>query len=551
MRLTAGCLRELLYGVSFSQTIYSLDAAGNRTQVLEGAPPNQPASITVPSTSTNGSYTISWTAPTSGTVDLYELYESTSSSFSSQTRIYSGTAQSKAVSGKGNGTYYYRVRACSVSCGGYRAGANGTTVTLPPAIPGAISAPATSDTGSYTVRWGASGSGTVTAYQLYESTNSSFTGQTRVYNALGTSTQISGRADGTLYYRARACNGGACSGYTASRSIAITVRPSTPSSISIPSSSSTGSYTISWGSSTGPVTAYQLEEATNASFSAATQVYSGTARSVGLSGRGNGTYYYRVRACNGANTCSGMRTGGNALSVLLPPGAPSSISGPSKSVTGTYSVAFGTASGIVTRYEVYESRNASFSPQSLVHNSSSTSVAISGRGNGTYYYRARACNGSGCGSFTSTISVVVALPPSVPGAMSIPSSSGTGSYTVSWGAASGNVTAYELQEATTQTFTNATLIYSGSAQSFAVSGRGNGNYWYRVRACNGSNNCSGMRNGANSAHVTLPPSAPSSISVPATSNNGTYTVSWTAPTGQFTRYELWEATNSTSPAKHV
>lgn len=230
-----------------TQTIYDLDPAGNRTQVREGATPNQPASLTVPSSSTSGSYVISWTAPTSGTVDVYELYESTSSSFSSQTRIYSGTGLSKTVSGKGNGTYYYRVRACSVSCGGYRAGANGTTVTLPPAVPGAISLPATSDTGTYTVSWGASSSGTVTAYELYEATNSSFTGQTRVHNGLGTSAQISGRADGSLYYRARACNGSACSGYTASKSIAIKIRPSTPSSISIPSSSSTGSYTISWG----------------------------------------------------------------------------------------------------------------------------------------------------------------------------------------------------------------------------------------------------------------------------------------------------------------
>lgn len=84
-----------------TQTIYDLDPAGNRTQVREGATPNQPASLTVPSSSTSGSYVISWTAPTSGTVDVYELYESTSSSFSSQTRIYSGTGLSKTVSGKG------------------------------------------------------------------------------------------------------------------------------------------------------------------------------------------------------------------------------------------------------------------------------------------------------------------------------------------------------------------------------------------------------------------------------------------------------------------
>ena len=65
------------------RVIYRLDAAGNRTQVTSGTPAGVPATITVPSSSTSGSYTISWGAA-SGTVTAYQLYESTNSSFSGQ-----------------------------------------------------------------------------------------------------------------------------------------------------------------------------------------------------------------------------------------------------------------------------------------------------------------------------------------------------------------------------------------------------------------------------------------------------------------------------------
>jgi YD repeat-containing protein len=108
--------------------VYSYDAAGNRKQVLSGGPPGVPASITVPASSSTGAFTISWGAAT-GTMTGYQLMQATNASFSGETSVYSGTALSVALTGRGSGTYYYRVRAClDVSCGGYRTGANGVTV---------------------------------------------------------------------------------------------------------------------------------------------------------------------------------------------------------------------------------------------------------------------------------------------------------------------------------------------------------------------------------------------------------------------------------------
>jgi YD repeat-containing protein len=111
--------------------IYKYDAAGNRSQVISGTLPGVPASITVPASSSTGNYTISWGAA-SGTVTAYELFQATNSSFSGETTVYTGTALSVALSGRANGTYYYRVRAClDTSCSGYRTGANGVTVAKP------------------------------------------------------------------------------------------------------------------------------------------------------------------------------------------------------------------------------------------------------------------------------------------------------------------------------------------------------------------------------------------------------------------------------------
>jgi hypothetical protein len=304
--------------------------------------------------------------------------------------------------------------------------------------------------------------------------------------------------------------------------------PSVPPSISVPSSSITGSYTISWGASTGSVTAYELYQATNASFSGASKVYSGATASAALTGRGNGTYYYRVRACNTTVACSGYATGGNSIVVTLPPSAPASISVPSGSITGGYTISWGTSTGNVTAYELQEATNSSFTGATLAYSGTLTIKAISGKGNGSYYYRVRACNtAAACSGYTTGASpTLVTLPPSVPGATSVPSAyNNTGAYTISWGASTGLVTAYELLESVV--FGSETLIYSGTATSTSVSAKADNVYSYRVRACNTTAACSGYSatqgNGASVYVDKIAPTPPASTFM---STNGGYILSW-------------------------
>jgi YD repeat-containing protein len=111
--------------------IYYYDQAGNRDRVVTGTITGVPASIAVPASSTTGSYTISWGVST-GTVTAYQLFEATNPSFTGATLLYTGTARSRAISGRLNGTYYYRVRSCiDVICSNYRTGTRGVVVTRP------------------------------------------------------------------------------------------------------------------------------------------------------------------------------------------------------------------------------------------------------------------------------------------------------------------------------------------------------------------------------------------------------------------------------------
>ena len=58
-------------------------------------------------------------------------------------------------------------------------------------------------------------------------------------------------ATGSYAYRVQACNSSGCSGYTTSGAVVVTIPPSTASIVSVPSTSSTGSYTVNWGGVAG------------------------------------------------------------------------------------------------------------------------------------------------------------------------------------------------------------------------------------------------------------------------------------------------------------
>src|SRR3546814_3800646 len=113
--------------------------------------PPDPPSLSVPGSSYTGTYTVSWNSPPGAT--RYRLEELSGSGAWNEIQVTSIT--SEILSGKGNGTFSYRVRACidtsPSSCGGY-SNIESVTDTLRPAPP-SLTLPESSDTGNYTANW--------------------------------------------------------------------------------------------------------------------------------------------------------------------------------------------------------------------------------------------------------------------------------------------------------------------------------------------------------------------------------------------------------------
>jgi YD repeat-containing protein len=102
-------------------------ASGTGTINEDNTPPGTPGGITPGfqyKTSATQSYSLNWTAPTTGVPTRYELYRSTNS-FATQTLIQSNMNLSYIGSVSTNAEYSFRVRACNTyGCGPYSGTAN-------------------------------------------------------------------------------------------------------------------------------------------------------------------------------------------------------------------------------------------------------------------------------------------------------------------------------------------------------------------------------------------------------------------------------------------
>jgi|GEM_PF-1861810 len=168
--------------------------------------------------------------------------------------------------------------------------------------------------------------------------------------------------------------------------------PATPTSLSVPTSSTTGSYTVTWGASPTAGATYRLEEATDSAFTSGLRTVVGgtTSLSAAITGRSAGlTYYYRVRA-EKDGLSSGWLTGGGCYIGASMPG---SISIPIASSTDSYAVSWGASPTAGVTYRLEEATDSAFTNglRTVVSDMTSLSAAISGRATGvTYYYRVRA-----------------------------------------------------------------------------------------------------------------------------------------------------------------
>ena len=395
-----------------------------------------------PSYVTTGSYPVSWTAITGAS--RYEMQEHKDSG--SWTQVYSGTALSKAISGKTSGVYGYQVRACNPSaCGAWSAEVS-VSVTLPPTAVSTITLPATALNGNYTVAWTASAG--ATSYTLQEKVGSG--SWTTAYTGAALSKAYTGKATGSYSYQVRGCNDAGCTAYSAIKTVQSILPPAAKPTLTVPANSTTGSYTASW-TAVATATSYTLEEQIGSGAWTAFGANTGTSQALGS--RATGTYHYRVKGCNAAG-CGPVSTTGTTVILTVPTSAPT-LTVPATNTTGSYTVSWTTVA-TATSYQIQESANGG--AWTALYTGAATSKAVSGKTSGSYRYQGWACNATGCGAYSAIKTIAVTAIPVTPGFTDslkrIWYRSGPGGSTLthiqcsaSWAAVAGAAT-YELKAGT-------------------------------------------------------------------------------------------------------
>ena len=404
--------------------------------------------------------------------------------------------------------------------------------------------------GSYTIAWKKAGRD-VGRFKLYETPPNG--SRSQVYYGTGLSKSFSGKANGSYKYEVYALRNDFSNPYepdirwmrtdTLTLVVNKIVTPPIMSKPAAPSTDSDRKIYVSWSASTGNgITQYQLYVNKSGS-STWGQAYIGSGRAYTYTAPSDGTYNFKVRAYNTVGWGGFSSTDSTITSAR--PGTPTSISAPSIDYDGSVYVSWGASSGSVDKYQLYQQTNDG--AWALVYDSTGRS-RTSTLADGKYKFKVRACNNESsfvnCTAYKESTYSYVVKTPGVPSSISgVPSSTTSKSVTVSWGASSGTIKRYELQ----QSYNGGTYynIYTSTGRSKSAS-LGLGTYQYRVRACNevlGTTACSGYRT-SNIMAVTLP--SPLSFSVVAsTSPIGTIKLNWSGVV-EATSYTLQESKNSGS-----
>ena len=195
------------------------------------------------------------------------------------------------------------------------------------------------------------------------------------------------------------------------------------------------------------------------------------------------TYYYKVKAANGAGESAYSNVVSGKVVVTPKPAAPVVKIGNS-STSGKPMLTWNAVSG-ATSYKVYRatSQNGTYS---LLGTTTATSYTNAGAKAGTtYYYRVKACNDAGLSPYSNIVSgqsKAVTPKPSAP-VVKIGHSATSGKPMLTWNAVSG-ATSYKVYRATSQNGTYS-LLGTVTATSYTNTGAKAGTtYYYKVKAVN-------------------------------------------------------------------
>ena len=261
---------------------------------------------------------------------------------------------------------------------------------------------------------------------------------------------------------------------------------------------------------------------------------------------GSTTYLYRVSACNSV-TCAPNPTPASATTA---PVAPNGLTAAAASAT-TINLKWNDNSPDETGFPVQRSTDGGQTWTTLGTAAANATSFSDTNANATttYRYRVFACRNALCSGFSNEAQVSPTPPTPTPGA---PTSLAATAVAVdridlTWGAATGTVTHYSIEQKTTAAGTYAAIgNVSGTTLSHQNTGLAAGTqYFYRVQACN-LNGCSGYSNEASATTLPpplQPPGAPSGLAATAVAFDR-IDIAWGAASGTVTHYIIERKTTA-------
>jgi predicted phage tail protein len=288
--------------------------ASNQASATPAAPPGAPTGLSA--TAENGKVNLSWTAPASDggvPVTSYRVYDSTTSGFAPGAPVQSPDGTSATVTSLANGTIYYFL-VTAVNGDNEASSASGQASATPVGPPGAPTGlNAAAENGEVNLSWTApasDGGASVTSYDIYDSTTSGFTLGAPPERSAGTSTSVTGLANGTTYYfRVTAVNQAGQSSASAqtSATLATSVTRAAPPGAPtvLRAVAEDGEVSLSWTAPASdggaPLTSYDIYDSTTSGFTPGTLAETSAGTSTTVTGLANGTtYYFLVTAVNQA-----------------------------------------------------------------------------------------------------------------------------------------------------------------------------------------------------------------------------------------------------------
>ena len=253
--------------------------------------------------------------------------------------------------------------------------------------------------------------------------------------------------------------------------------------VKLGNSASSGKPVLTWNAVPG-ATSYKVYRATSKS---GTYSLLGTVTTTSYTNTGakeGTTYYYKVKAVNGAGESAYSNVVSGKVVVTPKPAAPVVKIGNSAS-SGKPQLTWDAVSG-ADSYNVYRAVSGE-GAYTKINSTTATSYVNTGAKEGvTYYYKITAVNSSGEGEFSNIVSgqvkTMTQQKPSAP-VVKIGNSSTSGKPMLTWNAVSG-ATSYKVYRATSRTG-NYSLLGTVTTTSYTNTGaKINTTYYYRVKACN-------------------------------------------------------------------